>query len=75
MVKAQTMSKHIAIIGGGNLGSAIAEGLLKSKFNKASEIIITKRNTATLESLKERGVSITDDNSAAVERVMLLYWQ
>ena len=62
------MSKHIAIIGGGNLGSAIAEGLLKSKFNKASEIIITKRNPATLKSLKERGITITNDNSAAVRQ-------
>ena len=38
------MSKKIAIIGGGNLGSAIAEGLLKSKFAKAADITITKRN-------------------------------
>jgi pyrroline-5-carboxylate reductase len=30
------MSKKIAIIGGGNLGSAIAEGLIKSKFCKPS---------------------------------------
>jgi pyrroline-5-carboxylate reductase len=60
--------KRIAIIGGGNLGSAIAEGLLKSKFNKASEIIVTKRNTTTLRSLKEKGVIITDDNTEAVKK-------
>ena len=36
------MGKKIAIIGGGNLGTAIAEGLLKSKFSKAADIIITK---------------------------------
>jgi pyrroline-5-carboxylate reductase len=62
------MSKRIAIIGGGNLGSAIAEGLLKSKFNKASEIIITKRNTSTLRSLKEKGVEITNNNNEAVRK-------
>lgn len=60
--------KRIAIIGGGNLGSAIAEGLLKSKFNKASEIIITKRNINSLQSLKEKGIAITDDNSEAVRK-------
>jgi pyrroline-5-carboxylate reductase len=49
------MGKRIAIIGGGNLGSAIAEGLLKSKFSKAAELIVTKRNTATLKELKEKG--------------------
>ena len=66
--KSSPMSKRIAIIGGGNLGSAIAEGLLKSKFNKASEIIITKRNTATLQSLKEKGVEITNNNNDAVRK-------
>jgi pyrroline-5-carboxylate reductase len=62
------MNKRIAIIGGGNLGSAIAEGLLKSKFNKSSEIIVTKRHLNTLQSLKEKGVTITDDNNEAVRK-------
>ena len=62
------MSKHITIIGGGNLGSAIAEGLLKSKFAKASDITITKRNTATLQSLKKKGVTVITDNNEAVKR-------
>ena len=59
--------KRIAIIGGGNLGSSIAEGLLKSKFYKPSEIIVTKRHTATLEHLKSQGVTVTDDNNIAVK--------
>ncbi|MEO6329966.1 MAG: pyrroline-5-carboxylate reductase [Ginsengibacter sp.] len=62
------MSKKIAIIGGGNLGSAIAEGLLKSKFSKAADIIVTKRNTATLLALKEKGVSVTDNNNDTVQK-------
>ena len=62
------MSKHITIIGGGNLGSAIAEGLLKSKFSKASNITVTKRNTATLQSLKKKGIAITSDNNEAVKK-------
>ncbi len=62
------MSKRIAIIGGGNLGTAIAEGLLKSKFNKASEIIITKRNLSTLKSLREKGIEITTGNAVAVKK-------
>ena len=62
------MGKKITIIGGGNLGTAIAEGLLKSKFSKAADIIVTKRNISTLKSLKDKGVNITDDNSAAVKK-------
>lgn len=61
------MNKRIAIIGGGNLGSAIAEGLLKSKFNKASEITVTKRHINTLQSLKEKGVAVTQNNNDAVK--------
>lgn len=62
------MGKKITIIGGGNLGTAIADGLLKSKFNKATEIIVTKRNVTTLQGLKAKGVHITDDNAAAVKK-------
>jgi pyrroline-5-carboxylate reductase len=65
-MKHTKMSKRIAIIGGGNLGSAIAEGLLKSKFAPASDIIVTKRKPGTLQRLKEKGVSVTDDNNEAI---------
>lgn len=62
------MGKRIAIIGGGNLGAAIAEGLLESKFSKASEMIVTRRNTAVLKSLQEKGIAVTDNNTAAVAK-------
>lgn len=62
------MGKKISIIGGGNLGTAIAEGLLKSKFSKAGDITITKRNVSTLKALKEKGVEISDDNNAAAKK-------
>lgn len=62
----------IAIIGGGNLGSAIAEGLLKSKFSQAGDIIITKRNTATLKPFKEKGIEVTDNNAAAVRKSKII---
>ena len=61
------MGKKITIIGGGNLGTAIAEGLLKSKFCKAGEITVTKRNTATLVSLEKKGVNISANNAEAVK--------
>jgi len=59
------MSK-IAIIGGGNLGAAIAEGLIDSGFAAPRDMIITKRNIATLQSFGERGVLLTDNNHDAV---------
>jgi len=62
------MGKKIAIIGGGNLGTAIAEGLLISKFSKAGDIIVTKRNVSTLQSLKDAGIQVSSDNAAAVKK-------
>jgi pyrroline-5-carboxylate reductase len=60
------MKDKIAIIGGGNLGSAIAEGLISSRFSKPQHIIITKRNISTLRSLEERGVMISNKNADAL---------
>lgn len=61
------MNKKIAIIGGGNLGSAIAEGLINSGFVLPEELIVTKRNLDTLKPLADRGVSILNDNVEAVK--------
>lgn len=58
--------KKIAIIGGGNLGTAIAEGLISNGFTTAENIIITKRNIATLQPMRDLGVTVTSDNDTAV---------
>ncbi|MFT4154092.1 pyrroline-5-carboxylate reductase [Parafilimonas sp.] len=60
------MKDKIAIIGGGNLGSAIAEGLISSRFAKPQHIILTKRNITTLRPLEERGVMVSNNNADAV---------
>lgn len=61
------MYNKIAIIGGGNLGTAIAEGLLKSEFSKPQDITVTRRNLTELQPLKEKGVNITSNNIEAVK--------
>ena len=60
------MNKKIAIVGGGNLGVAIAEGLIKSGFCLPSHIIITKRNIKTLTEIEGKGVLVSSDNKEAV---------
>lgn len=62
------MDHSIAIIGGGNLGTAIAEGLIGSGFALPGQIIITKRNIATLDHLAAIGVQVTTDNAEAVRK-------
>jgi pyrroline-5-carboxylate reductase len=64
--------RKMAIIGGGNLGSSIAEGLLQSHFIRPEELIITRRNTAALGHLQEKGVSISSDNRQAVKEASVI---
>ncbi len=59
-------NKKLAIIGGGNLGSAIAHGLLNSAFIEPRDLTVTRRNIAPLQSLKEMGVRILSDNHKAI---------
>lgn len=61
------MENNIAIIGGGNLGAAIAEGLIASGFVQASQISITKRNLSSIQHLAEKGVHIGTDNVQAIQ--------
>jgi len=61
------MNKKIAIIGGGNLGKAIAEGLVKSGFTLPEHIMVTKRNIDPIRYLEEKGILIGNDNSEAVK--------
>jgi len=58
------MTKTIAIIGGGNLGSAIAAGLLSEGFNPEN-LTITRHKTKLLKGFSDKGVHITSDNVAA----------
>lgn len=60
------MNHKISIVGGGNLGTAIAEGLIKSGFIAPQNILITKRNINTLEHLKCQGVQVSDNNNDAL---------
>ena len=60
------MNKKIAIIGGGNLGTAIAEGLIQSRFVLPKQILITKRNISTLHALERKGVLVSDKNAEAL---------
>ncbi len=63
----------IAIIGGGNLGSAIAEGLLLSKAVNPANITVTRRNVQLLNALHNKGVNTTADNKEAVKNADVIF--
>ncbi|MEX0275172.1 MAG: pyrroline-5-carboxylate reductase [Flavobacteriaceae bacterium] len=61
----------IAIIGAGNLGLAIAKGILHS--NGATTMYLTKRNIAEIKDFENYGnVTVTSDNAEAVKKSDIL---
>ena len=61
------MSKKIAIIGGGNLGASIAEGLINSGFSKPADIMVTRRNLNPIQYLAQKKVKLSTDNLEALK--------
>jgi pyrroline-5-carboxylate reductase len=59
-------TKKISIIGCGNIGSAIAYGLVKSEQYQSSEIILTRRRVHDLSELYSKGFVTLSDNKKAV---------
>lgn len=58
--------EKIAILGGGNIGLALAEGLvLSGKYDK-SQIYLTRRRKRNIEKLQEQGYQASNNNAEAV---------
>jgi len=60
------MSTSIAILGAGNIGTAIATGLVLSGTYSASSITLTRRRTHLLEPYSEKGFNVTSSNKDAI---------
>lgn len=61
------MKNRLAIIGCGNIGLSLLQGLLKDKTIPAGNITVTRRNIEELAYLSESGVRVTSDNKKAVK--------
>jgi len=59
-------AKRIAIIGGGNLGSALAQGWKDAGTFKAKNIMVTRRRPEKLKVLDKQGIRTGSDNQQAV---------
>ena len=62
----------IAILGGGNLGTAIAQGLVKAELAVASNITITRRHLGKIDHLQKQGFKLTSDNGLATKNSTLI---
>lgn len=65
-------SRTIAIIGAGNIGTAIASGLSESGNFEAGQIILTRRKTELLKPYSERGFDVKASNTEAVENADII---
>jgi pyrroline-5-carboxylate reductase len=66
------MINKIGIIGGGNLGIAIAEGLIQSGFISPGHILITRRSIDQLNALERKGVMVSANNEDALNYAGLI---
>jgi len=64
--------RKVAIIGCGNIGISIVQGLLKQEIIPAKNITATRRNIEELSSLNESGVQLISDNIRAVKESNLI---
>ena len=61
-------SANLAILGGGNLGQALARGLVRSGTLRPAQIHVTRRRPDGLEDLAAEGFGVGINNLAAIER-------
>ncbi len=58
--------KKVAILGGGNMGVAIANGMVASGKYLPADITLTRRNLLSLDPMAEKGFKVSNDNAKAV---------
>lgn len=59
-------TQKIAILGSGNIGMSLANGLVKSDYIKAEQITLTRRNLQRMSAQVSQGFQVSDQNYRAV---------
>lgn len=62
----------VAILGGGNLGTALARGWVAAGKVEAPRVAVTRRHPSKLEDLSEAGYAVGSDNVTAVQGASLV---
>ena len=65
-------TKPVAILGAGNIGTAIADGIARGGSLSPADILLTRRKTDLLASFKDRGFPVLSDNPEAVRRARIV---
>ena len=61
------MTSTLAILGAGNIGTAIARGLVSSGRRSAGQVLLTRRDPSPLAPLAGEGFRVGSDNAAVLE--------
>jgi len=61
---------NIHIIGGGNLGVAIALGIVK--YTEGNQVTVTRRNIDQIKHLEPHGITVSGDNTANIQNADLI---
>lgn len=62
------MEKEVTILGGGNLGTALAKGLVRTEeASRKYNVTVTRRNVKLIQHLEEKNITVTSDNVEAVK--------
>ena len=67
------MKTNATILGGGNLGSELAQGLARTELARQKyNVTVTRRNVEHIKPLENLGITVTSDNIEAVKGAKLL---
>ncbi len=66
------IDKKIAVIGAGNIGLAIVEGILMSKLFKPENIYVSRRRIQLIKYLTKEKVNISTDNSSVISNADII---
>lgn len=66
----ESRTTKIHIIGGGNLGVALAIGL--SKFSANSEVTVTRRNVQQIQFLETQNIQVSSDNTFEIDQADII---
>ena len=66
----KTKTKNIHIIGGGNLGVALAKGL--AKYSPKSNLTVTRRNVELINELEDLNISVSSDNTSGISKADII---
>jgi pyrroline-5-carboxylate reductase len=71
-VATRSSARKIAILGAGNIGGAVARGLVAAGHSRAAEVTLTRRHAAPRDALAAEGFHVSTDNRAAVRAASIV---